>query len=103
MSRTTHSSRKFHNSGNIGAHERATKSWISDCKWVQLAGTSKAEMRALERRLRKIEQADRGSRIVVVDLREYAGETQEEALERAGVTLGPDDLVVFVEAVFCDG
>ena len=57
-------------------------------------------MRALEKRVRRIEQAERGSGLVVVDLREYAGETMEQALERASVTPSPDDLVVFIRQFF---
>ena len=47
--------------------------------------------------MRRIEQADRGSGIVVVDLHEYAGETEEDALVRSGVTPRPEDLVVFIK------
>ncbi len=52
-------------------------------------------MRSLETRIRKMEQADRGSGIVVVPI--YEGESEEDAMRHEGVTPGPDDLVVLIK------
>ena len=53
-------------------------------------------MRLLERRLQNLEKIESKSGYHVVELNEWAGETHEEALARAGISPGPDDTVVFI-------
>lgn len=53
-------------------------------------------MRSLEKRVQNIEKAEQQSAYHVVELNEWAGETHEEALARAGVSPGLDDTVVFI-------
>ncbi len=53
-------------------------------------------MRLLERRLQNLEKTESKSGYHVVELNEWAGETHEQALERAGISPGSNDTVVFI-------